>query len=104
MAVPHQNIVKYMHGFIEEATRRGPIASIYLEYCDRGNLSDFLKNMRGSLAEEMVWDLFMQLVNGVAFIQYGVRDACSGKEKPGPWIGVVHRKETSEISSPSQSR
>lgn len=49
--------------------------------------------MRGkSFSEEAVWDIFMQLVNAVAFLQYGVRDACFHPEPPVPrWTGVIHR-------------
>ncbi|KAL9055061.1 MAG: hypothetical protein Q9206_003291 [Seirophora lacunosa] len=88
--VPHPNIVKYIHGFIDE---HGPVskASMYLEYCDRGNLHDYVENLRGPLDEDKVWDLFMQFVNAVAFMQYGVLDACMDTGVPRDWIGVVHR-------------
>ncbi|KAI4137279.1 MAG: hypothetical protein LQ341_005215, partial [Variospora aurantia] len=89
--LPHPNIVKYMHGFIDEHSHRLPIASIYMEYCDKGNLQDLIQKLRAPLGEEAVWDLSMQLVNAVAFMQYGVRDACRKTGVPEGWIGVVHR-------------
>ncbi|KAL8971557.1 MAG: hypothetical protein Q9197_003213 [Variospora fuerteventurae] len=83
--------VTYMHGFIDEHSYRLPIASIYMEYCDKGNLQDLIERLRAPLGEEAIWDLSMQLVNAVAFMQYGVRDACRTTGVPEGWIGVVHR-------------
>lgn len=68
---------------------------MYLEYCDRGNLHDYVENLRGPLDEDKVWDLFMQFVNAVAFMQYGVLDACMDTGVPRDWIGVVHRERPS---------
>lgn len=89
--LPHTNIVQYLGGFIDEQAQT---ASLYLEHCDMGNLMDFTnKKIRTGFAfrEETVWSIFMQLVNAVAFMQYGVQDACMDSGVPQHWIGVVHR-------------
>ncbi|KAL8831881.1 MAG: hypothetical protein Q9170_005108 [Blastenia crenularia] len=90
----HENIVRYVAGFIDERPRRAPTACMYMEYCDRGNLHDYLGNLfrSGSLPDEgWVWNMFIQLVNAIAFIQFGIQDACNNSEEPKHWIGVVHR-------------
>ncbi|KAL8736395.1 MAG: hypothetical protein Q9181_002428 [Wetmoreana brouardii] len=87
----HPNIVEYVTGFIDLRTHR---ASIYLEHCDKGNLWDFMaqrEKFRRPLGEPWVWNIFMQLVSAVAFIQYGVRDACYESDLPEHWTGVIHR-------------
>ncbi|KAL8860669.1 MAG: hypothetical protein Q9178_003022 [Gyalolechia marmorata] len=91
----HPNIVEYLCGFIDRESRHKPVASVYMEHCDAGNLDDVVdaRAMRGkSFSEKAIWDIFMQLVNAVAFLQYGVRDACFHPRPPKPkWIGVLHR-------------
>ena len=90
----HKNIVKYITGFIDETGPWGPTASLYLEFCDKGNLYDYVvkRYSTGHLIPEMwIWDVFVQLVDAVAFMQYGVQNACRNPEEPGHWIGVVHR-------------
>ncbi|KAL9033423.1 MAG: hypothetical protein Q9180_005952 [Flavoplaca navasiana] len=91
----HENVVKYLSGFIDESIRHEPIASVYMEHCDRGNVQDLIQEyaMRNTpLSEKVVWHLSIQLVNALAFLQYGVRDACFHPEPPQPnWVGVLHR-------------
>ncbi|KAL8766904.1 MAG: hypothetical protein Q9209_006452 [Squamulea sp. 1 TL-2023] len=91
----HKNIVKYLGGFIDQKSYHQPVASVYLEHCDLGNLDEAFNAcvMRGKpFPEKAVWDVFVQLVNAVAFLQYGVRDACFRPEPPVPkWTGVIHR-------------
>lgn len=91
----HNNIVEYLCGFIDETTYREPVASLFMEYCDRGNVNDVLKEhhmLDKPLSEKKVWHIAIGLVNAVAFLQYGVRDACFHPEPPKPnWTGVLHR-------------
>ncbi|KAL8872368.1 MAG: hypothetical protein Q9174_001996, partial [Haloplaca sp. 1 TL-2023] len=90
----HPNIVKYITGFIEFSDPYNPTASMYMEFCDRGNLWDFLEERykhRQMMKEEWLWDLYMQLVNAVAYCQTGTPDACEGLEGPETWVGVLHR-------------
>ncbi|KAL8687130.1 MAG: hypothetical protein Q9218_006610 [Villophora microphyllina] len=88
----HPNVVEYTTGFIDQNNLRGPKAAAYLEYCDRGNLHDYIKNRRGEYVPELhVWSTFAQLVTALWFIQYGIRDACHESEKPAGWIGILHR-------------
>ena len=47
-----------------------PTASMYTEFCDRGNLWDFMEDryqQRRMIGEDWLWDLYMQLVNAVAY-------------------------------------
>ncbi|KAL8717724.1 MAG: hypothetical protein Q9225_005064 [Loekoesia sp. 1 TL-2023] len=90
----HKNIVKYIGAFIDVYTHPTPIGSMYLEYCDKGNLLDYVQKRHRSgrmFGEAWIWDSFIQLVDAVAFMQLGIRNACHKREKPGHWIGVVHR-------------
>ncbi|KAL8925304.1 MAG: hypothetical protein Q9208_003594 [Pyrenodesmia sp. 3 TL-2023] len=92
--LPHPNIVRYITGFIDEQTHRVPRASLYMEHYDLGTLQKFLNDRARTprpFGEAAIWDIFMQLVKGVAFMQYGVQDACMGSPVPPGWIGVVHR-------------
>ncbi|KAL8686753.1 MAG: hypothetical protein Q9218_006887 [Villophora microphyllina] len=93
----HPNIVEYIAGFIiqvREPFERRSRASMYLEYCDQGNLYDFVERRvktNRPLGEPWIWDMFIQLVGALAFIQYGARNACYDAEVPEDWVGVIHR-------------
>ncbi|KAL8662010.1 MAG: hypothetical protein Q9202_005064 [Teloschistes flavicans] len=90
----HPNIVEYIAGFIDRSNPRSPKAAIYLEYCDRGNLHDCIKNANQHdeyLRESAVWSVFMQLVNALSYLQHGIRDACHESEQPAKWTGILHR-------------
>lgn len=91
----HKNIVKYIAGFIVDSPYHGlPIASVYLEYCDMGNLYDYIKPMAESghlIDEAWIWDIFEQLVDAIAFLQFGIHDACRNPKPLRPWIGFIHR-------------
>ncbi|KAL8669102.1 MAG: hypothetical protein Q9168_006295 [Polycauliona sp. 1 TL-2023] len=91
----HKNIVEYVDGFIDEQTYRQPVASMYMEYCDRGTLHDKTSEYRRQdrpMSEMAVWHVFIQLVNAVAFLQYGIPDACFHPEpRKANWTGVIHR-------------
>ncbi|KAI4223434.1 MAG: hypothetical protein L6R36_005426 [Xanthoria steineri] len=91
----HDNIVEYLCGFIDETTHQEPVASVFMEYCDEGNVNDVLKEhfkLDQPMDENKVWHIATGLVNAVAFLQYGVRDACFNPEPPKPnWTGVLHR-------------
>ncbi|KAL8992096.1 MAG: hypothetical protein Q9169_007376 [Polycauliona sp. 2 TL-2023] len=91
----HKNIVKYLTGFIDRRNHWGPVASVYMEHCDRGNVQDVLEKqfrMNTPLSENVVWHIFMQLVNAVAFLQYGIQNACFEPEPRNPdWTAVIHR-------------
>ncbi|KAL8684332.1 MAG: hypothetical protein Q9224_006429, partial [Gallowayella concinna] len=91
----HKNIVKYICGFIDRHSYRRPIASMYMEYCNGGNLYEVTYNraLNGRyFSENAIWDIFIQLTNALAWLQYGVSDACFRPEPPQPgWIGVLHR-------------
>ncbi|KAI4249451.1 MAG: hypothetical protein LQ352_005641 [Teloschistes flavicans] len=92
----HPNIVEYVGGFIIHVPQSSTLsrASMYLEFCDKGNLWDFVERrvirMR-PLGEPWIWDMLIQLVGALAFIQYGARNACYDAEAPEDWVGVLHR-------------
>lgn len=91
----HKNIVKYAAGFIVDKPSQGPpAASVYLEYCDMGNLHDYVQPVAqsgGFIDEVWIWDIFVQLVDAVAYLQFGIPDACHNPEPPREWIGIIHR-------------
>ncbi|KAL8935086.1 MAG: hypothetical protein Q9216_005593 [Gyalolechia sp. 2 TL-2023] len=90
----HKNIVQYVTGFIIDEPHQRPVASVYLEYCDMGNLHDYVEKVfvsGGLVPEAWIWDIFIQLVDAIAFMHLGIRDACRSHEKPRHWIGFIHR-------------
>lgn len=93
----HVNIVRYLDSYIVAHDKlHGPSASLYMEYCTMGSLADEIgKRVKAGrwFKELEIWDIFTQLVNGLAYIQYGLSDAVSyPKEAKIPsWISVVHR-------------
>lgn len=67
-----------------------------MEYCTLGSLADEIRK-RGKAGrwfkELEIWDIFTQLMNSVAYIQYGLSDAvsCPKEAKNPSWMGVAHR-------------
>lgn len=67
-----------------------------MEYCNRGSLADEIEERskgREWFEEKDIWSIFTQLVNAVAYIQYGLSDAIfDPQEAKNPsWMGVIHR-------------
>ncbi|KAI4102157.1 MAG: hypothetical protein L6R37_004522 [Teloschistes peruensis] len=92
----HPNIVEYVGGFIIHVPHTPSIsrASMYLEFCDKGNLWEFVNDRvkkQRPIGEPWIWDMLIQLVGALAFIQYGARNACYDAETPEDWVGVIHR-------------
>uniref|UniRef100_A0A0G4I686 non-specific serine/threonine protein kinase n=1 Tax=Chromera velia CCMP2878 TaxID=1169474 RepID=A0A0G4I686_9ALVE len=57
-------IVEYIGSFVEN-----DCLHIMMEYCERGDLSDFLKKRGGqSLPENLIWRFFLQTCFGIAFL------------------------------------
>lgn len=92
-ALDHPNITEYYHAFIEDQPRLR--ASLFMEICDLGSLNDILtkyRERRQVIGESFVWSAFIQLANAIGYIQYGVDNACSGRERPKRgWRKVIHR-------------
>ena len=97
-SLTHRNIVKYLDAFID-VRGRSPKASLFMSYADLGNLENFYKSRRAArkppFREAAMWDLFAQLTDAVAYLQFGIRKATSNYNqdclKQHNWIGVVHR-------------
>ncbi|KAL8785418.1 MAG: hypothetical protein Q9195_008653 [Heterodermia aff. obscurata] len=97
-SLAHRNIVEYVDAFIDD---RGPWskASLFMGYADLGNLENYYKSRltarKPPFREVAMWDLFAQLVDAVAYLQFGIRKATSTYDhdrlKQREWIGVVHR-------------
>ncbi|KAL9578067.1 MAG: hypothetical protein Q9212_005961 [Teloschistes hypoglaucus] len=92
----HPNIVEYVGGFIIHVPHTPSLsrASMYLEFCDKANLWDFVNSRvkkQRPVGEPWMWDMLIQLVGALAFIQYGARNACYDAEAPEDWVGVIHR-------------
>lgn len=94
----HQNIIEYVDAFVD-CRSRIPRASIFTGYANLGNLENFYRARRAAdkppFNEEAMWLLFAQMVDAVAYLQYGIRKATSTQyheceTKPG-WMGIVHR-------------
>ena len=61
----HINIVKYIDDFIDEKYSR-----IIMEYCNEGNLGDFLRNQRGNLLSTgAVLNWAHDLASGMAYLK-----------------------------------
>ena len=97
-ALTHPNIVKFLDAYIDLRGPR-PRASLFMGYADLGNLEDFYSSRRVTrkqpFRETAMWDLFAQLIDAVAYLQFGIRKATSKYDherlKQHNWIGVVHR-------------
>lgn len=92
----HFNIVRYLDAYIDTQNLHRSSASLYMEYCNRGSLADEIdKRLRNGkwFEEKEIWHIFTQLVNAVAYIQYGLSDAISYPQegKNSSWMGVIHR-------------
>ena len=97
-SLAHRNIVGYLDAFIDD---RGiiPRASLFMGYADLGNLENYYLSRRAAckqpFRETAMWDMFAQLVDAVAYLQFGIRKATSKYDhqrlKQRNWIGVVHR-------------
>ena len=60
-SVTHQNVCKYVDSYIEDENK----LCIVMEYCDRGDLSQYMNRMRcmgkaGDLGEQRAWRFFIQ--------------------------------------------
>ena len=91
----HPNITEYLGAFIESHPTH-PRASLFMEHCEVGTLSAYLDKRRPEgqfLAERLVWRMFGQLANAIAYLQYGIQNAVhEPNETRNPdWIGIVHR-------------
>ncbi|KAL8747159.1 MAG: hypothetical protein Q9190_000923 [Brigantiaea leucoxantha] len=68
---------------------------MYTEYCDGPTLEDAIQKYgrEGKIyEEEKLWHILGQLVDAVAYLQYGLEDAVGHPELPRPgWTGVIHR-------------
>ncbi len=93
----HKNVVEYIDAFIVDQDGNYD-GSLYMEYCEHGNLQDYLDTRMGIqdtwIGELAIWGLLKQLVNAVAYLQYGIHDAVSATSPitgvaPG-WRGVAH--------------
>ena len=61
----HTNIVRYIDDFIDEKYSR-----IIMEYCNEGNLGDFLRNQRGNLLSTgAVLNWAYDLASGMAYLK-----------------------------------
>lgn len=57
-------IVKYIESFIEENS-----LYIVMEYCDGGDLSQFIKNQKGKgLTDDIIWRIFIQTCLGIYYL------------------------------------
>lgn len=68
----HPNIVQYVDF---EYIPRKNTASIYMEYCDGGDLSQYTANDHGSakISERQFWEIFHQLASAVLYCHTGLR-------------------------------
>ena len=92
----HFNVIEYYDAFVDDRNRRDPRASIYMEYCDAGTLNGLLERrhkIKERLQETFVWKLFEQLVDAIAYLQYGIYEACNdpSQAREPHWVGVAHR-------------
>ena len=93
----HRNITRYIDAFITSPPN-APMCSLYMGACEFGSLSNALEQhaqRRLPMPEELVWQIFMQLVNALGYIQYGIEETVvkvdhSFALNPG-WRGIVHR-------------
>jgi len=99
------SLMNYVNAFIDE---RGRIASLYVEFCDLGDLSDVIKvysrhhldnnypnDTKFTMVPELfVWHVLVGLCDGLAFLQGGRQflKTAEGDLTPDPnWTPILHR-------------
>ena len=98
--VRHPALANFVAGFILENSNP-PQASLYIEFCDRGSLSELIKTFadrlkRGDIEaivpEGFVWHALTGLADGLAYLQTGVSHWRKRGARSDPkWIPVLHR-------------
>lgn len=78
-SLDHPNILKFIDAFIANNPRE---ASVYVEYCNRGNLLDLVSNYKernklhpdGSvkIPESFIWHVFASLASALQYIHHGI--------------------------------
>ena len=97
-SLTHRNIVEYLDAFID-VRGLSPKASLFMGHANLGNLENFYNSRRAarkqSFREPAMWDLFAQLIDAIAYLQFRIRKATSSydheRHKQRKWIGVIHR-------------
>jgi len=99
------SLMNYVNAFIEERAR---VASLYVEFCDLGDLSDVIKvyskhhldnrypsdTKPAMVPEHFVWHVFVGLCDGLAFLQGGRQFLKTAEDDltPDPnWTPILHR-------------
>ena len=99
--VQHSSISFYLAAFITPAG----IASVYVEFCDRGSLENLIKayaqkrhaepkaDKKPEVPERFIWHAFMSLCDGFAYLLSGKSFIGAGKDytKGQEWIPILHR-------------
>ena len=78
-SLEHPNIIKFIDAFIANNPKE---ASVYVEYCNRGNLLDLVKNYRKhnrlypdrpvKIPESFIWHVFASLASALQYIHHGI--------------------------------
>ena len=89
----HPNINRYVDAFLDD-NPTAPRASLYTEYCNRGSLQDridYKAETGGFFSESVVVLLLTNLVNAIAYCQYGTKDAYRRQPTQPGWVAILHR-------------
>lgn len=93
----HASLTNYHSAFITPGNLQ---ASIYIEFCDRGDLDGVIReyakrkneNPRPRPPEAFVWHAFAGLLDGLAYLQTGVGHFNNPRaQPPRGWIPILHR-------------
>jgi len=90
----HGSLTTFTDAFMDPVEK---IASVYVEFCDLGDLSGIIKayslhESRAVVPEQFIWHVFIGLVDGLAFLQGGRKFLTAPDYNPRPgWVPILHR-------------
>jgi len=97
----HPNICQYIDGFISEDDPPPLRASLYMEYCDLGNMESLLGKYRNHsqrprarayIPEAFLWKTFLELSSALQYLHHGIEAGGPFIPKDPPaWRRVLHR-------------
>ena len=91
----HDNVVKYVDAFVLE-NEKPMQASLYTEYCDRGNLQELIETYRtrpsSHIPESFIWHTFLSLAYALQYIQFGMLQGDDPTPNPDKdWPLILHQ-------------
>ena len=81
---PHPSIVEFDHANYIKANHS---LVLYFEHCEGGDLHQYIGT---NPSEDLIWQIFIQLADALAFLHYGISRRYP-HSRPNGWQRVIHR-------------